>query len=81
MSAPKLPSLFKAKKPRTFEFPTRFYDAEKEQRAQRKNELQSSPESIDPVLYKKMDEKLRNQRLLIILCVLLIGLVLYAKFV
>lgn len=81
MSAPKLPSLFKAKKPRRFEFPTRYYNAEQEERDQRKKELQGSSELGDQTMYKKLDEKLRNQRLIIILCVLIIGLVLYAKFV
>jgi len=58
MQAPKLPamfSLFRQRGPRGFDLPTRYYDAEKEQREERKRSIrvQAKSGSVDHELFRE----------------------------
>lgn len=80
MEAPKLPSIFKKPVPRKFEFPTRYYNPQKERQQELREKADQGSQHLDRQDYKKQDEKLRKVRLTLILSILIISILLYLNF-
>lgn len=77
MEAPKLPSLFRGNRPRKFQFYSRYHNPSKE-----KSDIPSKENLLPDHLQQRKLEKTRVfQRRLIIFLILIIGLLLYLKFV